>query len=396
MESYADLEQSIRQELEADGIELLLPVIPDCFLSDDEDDIPKNKQHNSDSWNIEDLRQQYHDAFEIMKTSPLNNHSNRNLHTNREYYQNLRQNPVNSFSKAIQRIHVSNLSKEQFHYTFVSNSGLPVMIEGIPETENWSAKDKWSTPERIIEHYGNVPIKVMEKHTEHGMGRAFCVRIPIALYYEYSNNNTADDPFYGFEHDFSEKREVLLEDYSAPSYFKDDFYNLNEKTREFYPNYRHFIIGAERTGTNLHVDPKCTGAWNTLLFGHKKWVLFPPSADEKYTKELGVKEYSKQPSTYWWKDILPNLSAEKGIIECIQNPGETIFVPAGWWHAVLNLDFTIAITENLLIPETLPRVWSDLKGGWPKFTEYIEETQPDLIAPFSSTTAKTPVSSLYY
>lgn len=81
----------------------------------------------------------------------------------------------------------------------------------------------------------------------------------------------------------------------------------------------------------------------------------------------------------WFLETLPRLrsrASELGLIEFTQHAGETVFLPEGWWHAVLNLDrcvpgvhdaahvsrslvapsFQVAVTHNGVLPESLPSI----------------------------------------
>ena len=61
-----------------------------------------------------------------------------------------------------------------------------------------------------------------------------------------------------------------------------------------------------------------------------------------------------------------------------------MYVPAGWWHAVLNLDATVAVTHNYASTANFPAVWRHTKRGRPKMSARwlaaLREERPDLAA----------------
>jgi len=141
----------------------------------------------------------------------------------------------------------------------------------------------------------------------------------------------------------------------------------------------------------MHKDPKWSGAWNTVLCGRKRWVLFPPHIAAEDIG-AGAGDYkSSGPPAYWWLDHFPRLRAEgklHGMVDLIQEQGDTIFIPNGWWHAVLNLPqsdgVTICCTRNCLLPASLTTAWRSMHKTSPcfarRFARHIRSMRPDAAA----------------
>jgi len=67
----------------------------------------------------------------------------------------------------------------------------------------------------------------------------------------------------------------------------------------------------------------------------------------------------------YFKNIFPKIKEKYGDavneIVFLQKPGETVFIPGGWWHVVVNLDDTIAITQNYCNSVNFEKVWRSVR-----------------------------------
>eukprot|EP01132_Coremiostelium_polycephalum_P005258 gene5258-6544_t len=258
----------------------------------------------------------------------------------------------------IQHIESSELTVQEFIDQFERPS-IPVIFKG--EQKDWPATKKW-TKEQLVEKYGDITFKI--SHNGHK-------RIPMQFkeYAAYMSSNTDEEPLYVFDEAFGEKAPELLEDYKIPKYFPEDLFAVSGDAR---PHYRWIVIGPPRSGAPWHIDPAGTSAWNSLLVGRKRWLLYPPSITPigVALEDIDEKFYGSLPSLLWLLEIYPFLPPDQKPIEVIQNPGETIFVPGGWWHMVLNMEESIAVTQNYCDTQNFRNVCEELSDDPKEYTNF--------------------------
>ncbi|RKF71693.1 F-box protein [Golovinomyces cichoracearum] len=239
------------------------------------------------------------------------------------------------------------------------------------------------------------------KQYHHVKFRAEGLKWRLDEYFEYMKNNCDESPLYLFDKDFFEKMDLksgeskFSSSYWSPECFEEDFFTVLGKQR---PDFRWLIVGPERSGSSFHKDPNATSAWNAVLRGSKYWIMFPttnsrPSPPGVYVSKDESEVTSPLSIAEWLLGFHAEARRTPGCIEGICREGEILHVPSGWWHLVVNLETTTAITQNFVPRIHLAKVLrflehksdqisgfkKDLKSPFRTFTDKMLALHPDLM-----------------
>ena len=185
------------------------------------------------------------------------------------------------------------------------------------------------------------------------------VTVSLSDLFEYFLSQQDDDPLYVFDRKFADANRCpsMLDDYhnnsgSGPDRLRAALYpdDLMAHMQTKRPPHRWFLCGPRGSGTAVHRDPPGTLAWNALLKGCKIWALLDPRMTPHEARCGDEFWHSDLPSASWFKDYFPEVVKQcpEGMTVqfAVQCPGDVLVIPPNWWHAVWNVEDTIAVTEN--------------------------------------------------
>ena len=154
---------------------------------------------------------------------------------------------------------------------------------------------------------------------------------------------------------------ALCSFYTVPDVLEFRHSPLDSLPPDLRPAVRYLLLGPERSGTFIHQDPDLTATWNVVTEGRKRWAMLDPSVPEALARRESPPEGCDWSIQEWFEREWPSIrddaaAAGHRAYDFEHAATELVYVPAGWWHAVLNLEASVAITHNVLQRGTLERV----------------------------------------
>lgn len=266
---------------------------------------------------------------------------------------------------------VDSISAAAFKANYY-NPCLPVIIKDMaqswPATQNWNwdylkqiAGDKKVGIYNNIKSNSRTPINTADSYTSFGE------------YIDMVSKGPAEWRIFLFN--LFEHAPELIKDFKWP----------DEYIKGFVKRFPMLFVGGQNSITHMHFDIDLSHIMHTQFMGRKRVLLFPYSEGPKlYRKPFEVLSladfsyYHDASKSKLNEHAFPATRMANGY-EAILEHGDTLFMPAGYWHHMEYIDSGFAMSLRALQPSLSGK----LKGLWNLFgmrtiDTVLKRTMPDV------------------
>lgn len=140
----------------------------------------------------------------------------------------------------------------------------------------------------------------------------------------------------------------LLNAWSYPYFVEDLMKHEKGSHQQQLLQYSKILVEAQGCAARLRVEDQQTHAWHAQIQGRKQFVLFSPDDGDKIKlhpweprnrRVLDPGDVPPDPLAY------PRLYEARSYV-AILDPGDTIFIPCGWWYSSRCLEPCVTLTRN--------------------------------------------------
>ena len=228
----------------------------------------------------------------------------------------------------------TNLPHDQFLAEHVAQSRPVILTDAI---SHWKALTQW-TPQFFLERYGSATVII------DGKSYAMADFIQLVLHSEqdhpapYLRNYLIERYFPDLLPDI-----MPLPQCMRPNWFESGLFPSKQSCTFL----ELYIGGRGATFPSLHFDGWHTHAFLMQLHGVKQYLFLPPEQTPLvYPGRAGADNVSVLEDVEHPELMRFPLFAQATPIRCELHPGETLFVPAGWWHTARILSPSITVSAN--------------------------------------------------
>jgi Cupin-like domain len=247
---------------------------------------------------------------------------------------------------------VTAINPERFKREYYDR-GRPLVIKNL--AHHWPAYQKWSW-DYFKQIVGDVEVGVYNNVKSDA----------------YTPINTADDYMkFGDYIDMIRKgpaqwRIFLFNIFDHAPSLVSDFTWPENLARGFVKKFPMLFVGGKGSITHMHFDIDLSHIFHTQFIGKKRVLLFPFEEQHKLYRKpwevlslVNFENYFDSQNNKLDLDRFPAVKLAKGY-EVILDHGDTLFMPAGYWHHMEYIDSGFAMSLRAL----QSGVTGKLKGAW--------------------------------